>query len=258
MRQYDSDYQDLLQFMEHLAQISGQIIRHYYRTGYTVESKADASPVTIADREAERIMREAIMARFPEHGIMGEEYGAYQPGAEYQWVLDPIDGTKNFVAHSYLFGTLIALVHNGHPLLGAIHQPVVEDLLIGDGQHTWLNGTISHVRGCESIEEAVLVGTEHWTVHQYQNGPAFDAFSRRTRQYRGWGDCHGYYLLATGGADIMVDPILEVWDLMALAPIVTGAGGMITDWQGKGVVGGSGAVATAGPIHAEVIQALNP
>lgn len=249
---------DLIKFSKQLADASAAIIRQYFRSGYEVELKADASPVTIADRGAEEIMRQMIMKEFPNHGILGEELGNYQSEAEYQWVLDPIDGTKSFVSHSYLFGTLIALLKNGKPILGVINHPLLNDFLVGDGQQTWLNGQRVSVRPCTRIEDAILTTTSHWNVFNHQNGPAFETLSRRVQRYNNWGDCHGYYLVAVGGADIMTDPILNDWDLMALIPIIEGAGGVITDWQGKNAIGGSGAIATAGTIHDEVLRLLNP
>ena len=245
-------------FVRHLAHISARVIKPYYRTNFAVETKADASPVTIADREAEQAMRQAIMRAFPDHGILGEEFGHHLPDAAFQWVLDPIDGTKSFISGSYLFGTLIALVKDGRPILGAINHPIFDDLLLGDGHHAWLNGELVHVRPCAAIEDAVMLNTDHWNVGNHHNAAAFEALSKRVKRYNNWGDCHGYYLLATGGADIMTDPILNPWDLMALIPIVEGAGGRVTDWHGADPIGGSGAIATAGPIHDEVVAALNP
>ena len=151
-----SEHSDLLEFTRLLAEESGAIIRRYFRSGYAVDSKADDSPVTVADRQAEERMRELIVDRFPTHGILGEEYGHHQPDAPFQWVLDPIDGTKNFISHSYLFGTLIALLLEEQALLGAINQPIVRDLLIGDGAKAWLNGAAVNVRGCDRIEKVRL------------------------------------------------------------------------------------------------------
>jgi myo-inositol-1(or 4)-monophosphatase len=245
-------------FAHHLAQISSAIIKPYYRNDFQVTIKSDLSPVTLADTQAEEAMREAITREFPDHGILGEEFGHHQPGATYQWVLDPIDGTKSFITHSYLFGTLIALVKNGKPILGVINQPIFDDFLIGDGEQTLLNDRPVKVRPCARIEDAVLLNTSHWNVYKYQDGDAFAALSRRVQRYNNWGDCHGYFLVACGGADIMTDPILNPWDLMALIPIIEGAGGRITDWQGNDPITGSGAVATSGDIHDAVIHALNP
>ncbi|HRJ44883.1 MAG TPA: histidinol-phosphatase [Caldilineaceae bacterium] len=247
-----------MNFAKTLADESGALIRGYFRSGYDVEQKADASPVTVADRGAEQLMRQRIQAVYPGHGILGEEYGAHQPDAEYRWVLDPIDGTKNFISHSYLFGTLIALLKNGRPILGVIHQPIVGDFLIGNGKGAWLNDRPVQVAPCSRVEDAVLLTSDHWNTFDYQNGSAFEALSKRVLRYRTWGDCHGYLLVATGGAHLMTDPIMNEWDYMALIPIVEGAGGRITNWQGEDPLTGSGIVASCGSIHDEVIRLLNP
>lgn len=250
--------QRYMDFARVLADESAALIRRYFRADYTVETKADESPVTIADRGAEALMRELIMREFPDHGVQGEEFGGHQPDARHQWVLDPIDGTKAFVSGSYLFGTLIALLRDGRPILGVINQPLLNDFLIGNGEQTWLNGQPVRVRACDRIEDAILLNTAHWNVGNHHDGPAFEALTRRAGRYNNWGDCHGYYLVATGGADIMTDPIMNDWDMMALVPIIEGAGGRITDWRGNDPVGGYGIVATGGTIHDEVIRALNP
>lgn len=253
------DHDQLLAFAHDLANASGAIIKHHFRNGYTVDIKSDLSPVTVADREGERIMREMIMRTYPEHGILGEEFGHYQAEADYQWVLDPIDGTKSFIAHTYNFGTLIALTYRGRPQLGVINQPIVNDFLIGDGKTSWLNGKKVTVRPCQRIEDAWLSTTGHWTVFEYQNGPAFEALTKRVAHYRVYGDCFGYYTVAVGGIDIMMDPIMNAWDLLALIPVIEGAGGRITNWQGEDAAANpNSSVATAGGIHDEVIRALNP
>ena len=250
---------EFLPFVRRLADESGALIRRYFRSGYQVEFKADASPVTIADRGAEELLRDIIMRAYPDHGILGEEFGAYNAEAEYTWVLDPIDGTKAFVTGTYLWGTLIALKKHGRPVLGVIHQPVVCDFLVGVGDAAWLNEQPAHVTDCTRIEDAIVLTTDHWHVFAHQNGPAFEALTRRARRYNNWGDCHGYHLVATGGAQIMGDPIMNAWDLMALIPIIEGAGGVITDWQGNDPVVGTSSLATSSPaLHAQVLAALNP
>lgn len=251
------ELQEWASFARRLADLSADVIRPYFRSAFKVNLKADLSPVTIADMQAEETMREAIMAAFPDHGILGEEFGHHLPQADYQWVLDPIDGTKSFISGSYLFGTLIALTKYGRPLLGVINHPIFGDYLVGDGSGAWLNGRQVHVRACPRVEDAILLNTAHWNVGNYQDGAAFERLSRRVERYQNWGDCHGYYLVATGGADIMTDPIMNAWDLMALIPIIEGAGGRITDWQGRDPIDGHGAVATGGDIHDEVIRLLN-
>lgn len=249
---------EFIPFVRELAAVSGAVIRQYYLSGVSVDTKEDASPVTAADRRAEEVMRALIMQRYPDHGIVGEEFGEHQPEARYRWVLDPIDGTQAFIANCYIFGTLIALARDNRPIVGAISSPLVGHALIGTGDEAWVNERRMRVRRCARIEEAVLLTTDHRDVFEYQNGPAFEALSRRVRLYRSWGDCHGYFQVATGGADIMVDPILSAWDIMALVPVIEGAGGRITDWKGNDPVGADSLIATGGALHDEVIRFLNP
>jgi myo-inositol-1(or 4)-monophosphatase len=254
----DRDEQDeLLAFARRLAEISAAVIRPYFRNGFAVELKADESPVTAADRNAELAMRELIERTHPDHGVLGEEFGSHLPDARYRWVLDPIDGTKAFVSGAYLFGTLIALVKDGRPVIGVINQPVVGDYLVGTGRQTWLNDRPVRVAACDRLEEAILLSTDHWNVFNHQNGPAYEALTRRVKRYNNWGDCYGYALVATGGAHIMMDPIMNEWDLMALIPIIEGAGGCITDWHGGDPISGLSSVATNGALHDAVIRALS-
>ncbi len=250
------EQEELLAFARRLAEVSAAVIRPYFRNGFAVELKADESPVTAADRNAELAMRELIDRTYPEHGVLGEEFGSHQPDARYRWVLDPIDGTKAFVSGAYLFGTLIALVKDGRPALGVINQPIVGDYLVGTGQQTWLNDRPVQVAACERLEEAILLNTDHWNVFNHQDGQAYEALTRRVKRYNNWGDCYGYSLVATGGAHIMMDPIMNEWDLMALIPIIEGAGGCITDWHGGDPVTGLSSVATNGALHEAVIRAL--
>lgn len=249
---------EYLAFASALAEASGEVINGYFRKGVDVSYKSDRTPLTIADLEAENLMRQMIQNAYPEHGIIGEEHGHYQPDAEFQWALDPIDGTRSFAAGNVSFGTIIGLMRNNVPLVGAIHISMQGQLLVGDGKQAWLNGAPTSVRDCSAIAEATLLTTSHWDMHKHRDGAAFDALSRRVRLYRTWGDCYGYYLVATGHVDIMVDPAMSIWDLAALVPIIEGAGGEITDYQGKDPLSCEGTVATAGGIHADVIQALNP
>jgi histidinol phosphatase-like enzyme (inositol monophosphatase family) len=250
--------QETINFIQELAQASGQIIRKYFRNPLEVDAKPDSTPVTIADRQSELIMRELISQRYPNHGILGEEFEDVNSDAEFQWILDPIDGTKTFVSGTYLFGTLIALLKDGKPIWGAINNPITGQFLIGNGNTTWLNGDPVKVRECQYIEQSTLLTTNPLTVHQLHNGPAFEKLTRRVKLYRTWGDCHGYYLVATGYADIMVDAAMYVWDVAALIPIIEGSGGKITDYHGGDPMSGKGAIATAGALHDKVIEILNP
>jgi histidinol phosphatase-like enzyme (inositol monophosphatase family) len=245
------------QFCKWLADESGKIIKHYWRTGLSVENKPDLSPVTIADKKAEEFMREMIMKKFPNHGILGEEFGEHNSGAVYKWILDPIDGTKSFICGTVTFGTLIALLKNGEPILGVINQPILNEFLIGDNHAAELNGNKVHVKNCENLSDSVLLTTDQLNVEKYQNIKKFDELVHKVKLYRQWGDCYGYYLVATGYADIMIDPIMNPWDSLALIPIIRGAGGTITDYNGNDPIKGNSIVATGGGIHNEVINLIN-
>ncbi len=247
-------------FMTELCRASGEFILPLYRQPHVaVERKSDESPVTAADRGAEELMRARIARQFPRHGIIGEEYGEERPDAEFVWILDPIDGTKSFITGLPLWGTLIALLHQGQPILGCIHQPVLGQLLMGDGATTTFNGQTVRCRPTTRIEEATLLTSDPLTPARYQDGAAYDALQRRARLVRTWGDCYAYLLLASGWSDIAADPIMNPWDIAALVPVVRGAGGVITDWQGGAPFPAQSTVACATPeLHAQVMAALNP
>jgi myo-inositol-1(or 4)-monophosphatase len=244
-------------FAKLLADESAKIIKNYFRKPMNIENKSDDSPVTIADKKAEELMREMIMKEFPEHGILGEEFGNHNERAEYKWVLDPIDGTISFICGALSFGTLIALTKNDQPLLGIINQPILNEFLIGDNSTAELNGSKVSVRSCPDLSQAVLLTTDHLNVGKFQKAANFEELVKKIKLYRNWGDCYGYYLLATGYADIMIDPILHIWDLMALIPIIRGAGGIITDYHGGDPAKGHSVIAAAKTIHNQVVSMLN-
>lgn len=245
-------------FMIELARASGDFIAPLYRQpSVAVETKADASPVTLADRGAEELMRQRINAQFPGHGIVGEEFGTERDDAEFVWVLDPIDGTKSFITGVPLWGTLIALLHRGQPVLGCIHQPILGQLMLGDNRETMLNGTPVRCRPTREIAQATLLTSDPLNPAKYQPGSHYDALQARARLVRTWGDCYGYLLVASGWADICVDPIMNPWDIAALVPVIRGAGGAITDWHGGPPYPAQSTIASATPeLHAEVLATL--
>ena len=247
-------------FMVELAALSGDFIRPLFgRADVRVDLKADGSPVTEADRGAEELMRSRIRSRFPAHGVIGEELGAERADAEFVWVLDPIDGTKSFASAVPLFGTLIALLHEGQPVLGCIHQPVLRQLLVGDGASASLNGSPARVRATRRIEDATLLTSDPVNAAAPPGGRRFEALARRARLVRTWGDCYGYLLVATGWADVMYDPLMNAWDIAALVPVVRGAGGVITDASGgPAYPAGSALAAASAELHAQVVAALRP
>ncbi|MFI5237300.1 MAG: histidinol-phosphatase [Ignavibacteriales bacterium] len=252
-----SELNEFKNFCKILTDASSEVIKRYFRTKISIETKEDNSPVTIADKKAEEVIRELIGKHFPDHGIFGEEFGKTNEGSDYVWIIDPIDGTKSFICGAYSFGTLIGLLKNGKPILGVYNQPVLNDFLIGDNIETRINGEKSSVRSCNDLSKAVLLTTDHLNIEKYQDAEKFNSLVKKVKLYRNWGDCFGYYLLATGYADIMIDPIMSQWDLIPLIPIVNGAGGVITDYKGNDPVIGNSIIAASAGIHSEVISILN-
>jgi histidinol-phosphatase len=225
---------ELQTFAQQLADVAAEIVRRYYRSPVVIESKPDASPVTIADREAERAMRDLIRARYPDHGIEGEEFGAEGGDALLVWHLDPIDGTKSFITGRPLFGTLVGLSRGGRPLLGVIDQCILGERWQGvaGGGASW-NGRPIRVRACPSLGEAVLYATTPLMFAPGAERAAFERVQDAVRYPLFGGDCYAYGLLAMGFVDLIVEADLDPHDFMALVPVVEGAGGIMTDWQGQ-------------------------
>ncbi len=244
--------------MIELAGLSGDFIRPFFGSAdLKVDLKSDQSPVTAADTGAEELMRGLIKTRFPGHGIVGEEGGSENPEAEFVWVLDPIDGTKSFAAAVPLFGTLIALLHEGQPVLGCIHQPILNQLLVGDNKTTILNGRPVRTRGTSRIEEATLLTSDPVVIDRPECR-GYRALMGRARLARTWGDCYGHLMVATGTADVIYDPLMNLWDIAALVPVIRGAGGVITDARGGPAYPATSTVSSANAgLHAEVIAAIN-
>lgn len=251
---------NLTDFIQYLARESEVIIKnHFDNASYSVEHKADKTLVTAADREAEEVMRALIEKHHPEHGIVGEEYGNVRAGAEYVWVLDPIDGTKSFVAGTPQFGTLIALMHKGQPVLGIINHPATKQMLFGDGKTTLLNGRPVRTRATKELKDAIVLTTELSRPQIHHNPQGWNHMIKQVKSLYTWGDCHGYFLLSTGGADIVCDINMKPWDRLALIPVVRGAGGVATDWYGNDPVPGevvSMVTAATPELHALALKAL--
>ena len=221
---------------EAAADAAGAIIRPLFRSQLLVDSKGDASPVTEADRQAELAIRALLRARFPDHGIWGEEFGPEKADADYLWVLDPIDGTRAFVTGRPLFGTLIGLLHHGRPVLGMIDQPVTGERWLGvEGEPTRfrspLGGTAS-CRPCASLGNAELSCTSP-DMFEPADRPGFERLRAAARRITWGGDCYAYGLLALGLVDVVCESTMKPWDWAALVPVVAGAGGSVTGWDGK-------------------------
>ena len=217
------------------ADVAGAIIRPLFRVPLAAEIKADRSPVTIADRTAELAMRAVLSERFPEHGILGEEFGHDRPDASHQWVLDPVDGTRAFITGRPLFGTLLALLREGVPLLGIIDQPITGERWVGvAGQPTGFAGSHGRAgcRPCPTLASAELSCTSP-SVFAGGDQAKWDRLATRVGRVTWGGDCYSYGLLALGLIDIVVDSTMKLWDWAALVPVVEGAGGRVTDWSGR-------------------------
>ena len=224
---------DDLDLAHRLAEAAGAAIRPWFRRPLLVETKADFSPVTAADREAEAAIRRLLDEYRPDDGVIGEEYGDDRPDAQRVWVLDPIDGTRAFVAGRPLFGTLIALLEEGRPVLGVIDQCIIGDRWIaGPGQPTLFNGQRCHARRCAGLAEARL-GTTSPQAFPDDDLAAFERARAAARDTLYGGDCHNYGLVAAGHLDAVIESGLKLHDWAALVPIVAGAGGVMTDWQGR-------------------------
>lgn len=252
------DFPRALALANALADAARGIARGYFRQPIAVELKADHSPVTIADRAIETEMRRLIRAEFPTHGIQGEEFAA-EAGSEFTWVLDPIDGTKSFVTGFPLFGSLIALEREARSLLGVIEAPALGERWVGaEGAATLFDGAPVYTSRCATIEQARVYCTSADTFHgDYLR--RYDTYTRRALMRRYGGDCYIYGLLASGHCDLVIESALKPHDFQALVPVIEGAGGTISDWDGKPLTTHSGdrvVAAATEPLWAQAVAAL--
>ena len=254
-----------LEFAHSLADISGSTILPYFRRPLAVSNKAGPTafdPVTAADRAAERAIRKAVLARFPDHGIVGEEYGAVAGAGRYRWVIDPIDGTRAFITGSPLWGTLIGLMDGPRPILGLMDQPFTGERFWSDGRRTHWRGPNTKARSiktrpCARLADAVLTSTHPDMFGPSEEAARFNAVKSRVRMTRFGGDCYGYCLLAAGFVDVIVEAGLKPYDIVALVPIIQAAGGVVTTWEGTPPTDG-GRIIAAGDsrVHQEALAIL--
>ena len=249
----------LLHAVTELATLAGNEANRHFRTGVAVEIKGDGSPVTIADRAAETVAREWIRARFPDDGILGEEFGLENESAPRRWVLDPIDGTKSFIHGVPLWGTLVAVVEGERVLAGAVYAPPTQELVAAaPGHGAWFNGTRTYVSQTASLDQATLLTTDDRFPGRPRRRARWDRLADAARIVRTWGDCYGYLLLATGRADIMVDDLMNPWDAAAVQVVIEEAGGTFTDFRGNPTAFGGDSIATNGVLGAAVRDILCP
>ena len=247
----------LLEAVTELATLAGAVALQYFGRALAVESKSDGSPVTRADREAESVARAWIEARFPDDGILGEEFGETRPGARRRWLLDPVDGTRAFVKGVPLWGTLVAVVEGETVLAGAAEFPATrERIAAARGAGCFWNGERCHVSSVASLAQATVLATDAAFQRTPERGGIWHALAARADTARTWGDCFGYLMVATGRAELMTDGTLSPWDAAALHVIVEEAGGVFTDWRGRATAFGDGAIATNAVLASELRQLL--
>lgn len=256
MTQSDPSLHSLLHFALDAAWQAGRVTLAHFQTGLAAERKVDNTPVTVADRAAEQMLRRLITNRWPGHALIGEEFGheGHSDVGGYTWIIDPIDGTKSFVSGVPLYAVLLALVRDGRPLLGVIHLPGLNEMVYAArGQGCYWNGRPARVSGVSSLADAVLLASDLDTFGRYGRDEAFRRLIGATYIQRTWGDAYGYALVATGRAEVMLDPAMAIWDCGPLQVILEEAGGTFTDWQGTPTIFGGEAIATNGALFEQVM-----
>ena len=248
-------------FANYLSDESAKIIKKYFRKKLDIENKEDESPVTIADKETELRIRKLILDKYPNHGILGEEFENNNIQSEYLWVIDPIDGTRSFIAGHKDFGTLIALLHNNKPIVGIINCPMHDERWVGiTGKQTTMNGKKVNTSDKNTLNQSYLSTTGLYMFENDNFKIGFEKILNKTRYYRFGGDCYNYGMVASGYIDIVIENMLKVHDYMALIPIIEGAGGKITDKFGKMIKldsDGSVVVSASEKLHTKLIDIIN-
>lgn len=251
---------DLLAFADTLADAARAVVVKHFRSDLAVDHKDSASPrgqpVTVADRDAEAAIRALIEARYPDHGIVGEELGSRHPDADWQWLIDPIDGTRAFIAGLPLFGTLIGLGHLGRPVLGVIDQPVLGERFVGSRAGAFLNGAPIRTRACPRLERAVFALTDPDMMAGPAERAAYRTLRRGAAVTQLGGNCYAYAMLAAGAIDLVVEADLKPWDIYALVPVVEAAGGVIADWSGGPAAAASRVIACGDAALYDQVQPL--
>ena len=251
-------------FAKAWASEAGQSTLDYFQKGVAVERKADASPVTVADRNAEQLLRERISAEFPDDAILGEEFGERSGKTGFRWILDPIDGTKSFISGVPLYGTLVGIEYASRSVAGIIDIPALsESISAAVGGGAWYQSGDSapqaaEVANYDSLGDGLFVTSERATFDTRDAGEVFLRLESEAGITRTWGDCYGYLLVATGRAALMVDPMLSIWDAAALQPIIEEAGGAFTDWSGTPTIYAKESLATTKALLPKIVEIMKP
>ena len=251
----DVALKDLLAVATEAACAAGRRTLAYFNTRVAVELKADQTPVTCADREAEQLIRDSILKAFPTHSILGEEGGIHDGDKNYRWIIDPIDGTKSFICGVPLYGVMIGVEVNAKPQVGVVYMPALDEMVsAAAGMGCRWNGREARVSNVKDLSQAVVCCTS--ITSALARSDAFEKISSRVKVVRGWGDCYGHILVATGRAEIMLDPRMNPWDCAPLLPILREAGGHYTTWKGEATIWGPDGVGTNAALHDEVMGIL--
>ena len=253
----EAGLESLLGVAVELAREAGEITLKYFRRGAGAELKPDGSFVTAADREAERHVRARIGERFPSDAVQGEEWGESPGTSGRRWIVAPVDGTYSFVHGVPLYGVLVGMESEGEAVVGVVNMPALGEVVAAArGLGCWWNGSRARVSATDKLEDALLLATDFGACARYGFGAAAGELQRRARERRTWGDCYGHVLVATGRADVMLDPVMNVWDCAALLPVVEEAGGTFTDWRGERTIRGGNAVSTNGALRDDVMRII--
>jgi histidinol-phosphatase len=251
------ELESILSFAVETARAAGEITLKYFRSSLTPERKADGSFVTEADRTAERMIRARLAESFPHDAVLGEEEGARAGSSGRQWIIDPLDGTYSFVHGVPLYGVLVGLEIGEEAVLGVVNLPALGELVYAArGLGCFRDGARVRVSSTARLEEALLLATDFGTCEKYGFGRAAAALESRAAARRTWGDCYGHVLVATGRADVMLDPVMNVWDCAPLLPILEEAGGTFTDWHGRRTIRSGNAISTNGTLFNEVLKTV--
>ncbi|OKL44019.1 histidinol-phosphatase [Pseudovibrio exalbescens] len=258
-----SSRSSLVDFLHELADAADKETMSHFRRPVQVDNKLEGGfdPVTVADRDAEKAIRALINAHYPEHGIIGEEFGREHDTAEHTWVLDPVDGTRAFITGIPLWGSLIGLMANARPVLGMLSQPYTGERFWGTGAEAWHSGPLGSstlkTRSCTAIPDAIMMTTAPQLFSEEEQ-PTYDAIEREAKHVRYGTDCYGYAMVASGRCDAVVESGLQIYDIMPLIPIIEGAGGVVTNWQGGDATQGGRIVACGDPrLHEALLKKLS-
>lgn len=236
------------------AEAGGKSTLNYFKKSFELEFKSDETPVTNADRNAEKVIRELINSYYPNHGIIGEEFGRENEDSDVVWVLDPIDGTQSFIHGIPFYTTLIGILVKGQPEVGVIYAPALDEMVTAaTGLGCRLNGTEIQTRNCEDLSKATFLTTDVTTYKEHGFQKPLESLLDSARIHRTWGDAYGHMMVAAGRADIMIDPVLSIWDAAALLPVLKEAGGSFTDVYGRATIETGNAISTNKTLAKKII-----